>query len=241
MTTTKYNINNMKDIIDEYVKIGFDSIFIRMLNPLGSAYRNWESIGYTIETFVSAYKMALDYIIQLNKAGIYFKEIFATILLTKILTPFCTKYVDLQSPAGVGISGVIYDINGDVFISDEARMLNRTDNDKTFCIGNVNNHSYAHIFGNNNLRKIISKTCLEAIPGCSWCTFQPYCGIDPVFNYHMQKNISNYRQANFLCAKNKAIFETLFDYIHNSGPQVMNIFWQWVNGKSTTVEKAAVK
>jgi uncharacterized protein len=50
-------------------------------------------------------------------------EDFATILLSRILTPFATGFVDLQSPTGVGIAGVVYDYKGNVYPCDEARML----------------------------------------------------------------------------------------------------------------------
>ena len=45
-----------------------------------------------------------------------------------MLTPFATGFVDLQSPAGVGISGAIYDYDGSVYVSDEARMMARFKN-----------------------------------------------------------------------------------------------------------------
>ena len=39
------------------------------------------------------------------------------------MTPFSTGFVDLQSPSGAGIAGAIYYYNGDVYPTDEARML----------------------------------------------------------------------------------------------------------------------
>ena len=44
--------------------------------------------------------------IELNKQGEFFVEDYARIILTKILTPFSTGYVDLQSPSGA-INNVI--------------------------------------------------------------------------------------------------------------------------------------
>ena len=55
--------------------------------------------------------------------GTPFLETYAQLLLTKILTPYPTGYVDLQSPAGAGIGVAVYNYDGDVYVSDEARML----------------------------------------------------------------------------------------------------------------------
>ena len=62
-----------------------------------------------------------------------------------MLTPFDTGYVDLMSPAGIGIGAVVYNYDGDVYASDESRMLAEMD-DKTFCMGNVHQHSYEELF-----------------------------------------------------------------------------------------------
>lgn len=95
MTTTKDNINNFKEIIDEYIRLGFTGIFFRPLNPYGEGYKNLSSIGYSIEEFVEAYKKGLDYIIDINLCGKKFIEFFTLLLLKRILTPFSTGFVDL--------------------------------------------------------------------------------------------------------------------------------------------------
>jgi hypothetical protein len=58
-----------------------------------------------------------------NRDGRTFPEIYATLILKKILTPYPTGYVDLQSPAGAGFGVVVYNYDGEVYASDEARML----------------------------------------------------------------------------------------------------------------------
>lgn len=144
MTTSAKNLDNMKDVIDEYVRLGFKGIFLRSLNPYGFAAEKKNELGYDIEKFVDKYFEALSYLIEINKK-VYFQEYFTSLLLARILTPFSTGFVDLQSPAGVGISGVIYDYDGSVFPADEARMLARM-GDRHFCLGNVYTDSYDSIF-----------------------------------------------------------------------------------------------
>lgn len=69
MTTSKYSLGRFKDIIDEYIRLGFNSIFLRSLNPYGFAKQYKEKIAYPIEDFIENYKEGLDYIIELNKRG----------------------------------------------------------------------------------------------------------------------------------------------------------------------------
>src|SRR5437868_14968242 len=122
----------------------------------------------------------MDYIIELNRRGINFVEVYAQLLLTRMLTPFATGYVDLQSPAGAGIGVAVYNYDGDVYASDESRMLAEM-GDSEFRLGNVHQNSYVEIFGGDLLRRIVASSCIESIPGCSDCAFQSFCGSDPIF------------------------------------------------------------
>jgi uncharacterized protein len=182
MTTTRRSLEMPEAIVDEYVRHGFTSIFLRPLSPYGFALRSARSTGYGIREFLDFYVRALDHIIALNASGTFLVESYAQLLLTRILTPFATGYVDLQSPAGAGIGAVVYNYDGDVYASDEARMLAEM-GDTRFRLGNVHRHSYTSIFGGETLRTIVASSVAESIPGCSDCAFLPYCGADPVHHY----------------------------------------------------------
>jgi len=97
MTITPYSISRLTEVIDEYVNCGLPSIFLRMINPYGYATDPPTNLNYSVEEFIVRYREALNYIIKLNLSGVHFPEEFATILLIKILTPFSTGFVDLQS------------------------------------------------------------------------------------------------------------------------------------------------
>jgi uncharacterized protein len=227
MTTTTDNIDRLKEVVDEYVRLGFPGVFIRSLNPYGLAAKNTQQLGYSMEYFAKRYEEALDYIIELNLKGRPFTEYFASILLSRILTPFSTGFVDLQSPSGAGISGVIYDYNGDVYPADEARMLSRMC-DKRFLMGNVFTDSYKDIFGGPVLREIVAKSIVEIMPGCSSCVYRTYCGADPIRNYLETGDIIGKRPGSTFCEKNMAIFEILFKKLRDADDDVMDVFWSWI-------------
>jgi len=231
MTTTSYTINNFNEIIDQYIELGFDSIFLRSLNPYGFAKRDKHKLAYPMIDFVENYKIALDYIIDINVKGKFFVEGFAAILLTKILTPFSTGYVDLQSPAGIAIEGVIYDYDGDVYVSDEGRMLASV-GDKKFKIGNVESNSYQEIFNGEYLHELIENSIAESLPGCATCAYLSYCGADPVRNYSEQGDIIGNRTISDICIKNKSIIKHLLSLLERNDKDINRVFWSWITRKS---------
>lgn len=227
MTTSRYSLGRFKEIVDEYVRLGFNNIFLRSLNPYGFAKQYKEKIAYPVEDFIENYLDGLSYIIELNKKGTFFVEGYAALLLKRMLTPFATGFVDLQSPAGVGIAGAIYDYDGSVYVSDEGRMLARFKN-YYFRIGNANEDTHQEMFNGEHLHHILNNACNECLPECSDCVFQPYCGADPVRNFSEQGDMVGYRPTNELCRKNKAIFHYLFELIKKNDSEINRIFWSWI-------------
>lgn len=227
LTVTKHNLNSLKRVIDSYQFIGFNSIFIREMNPYGKAHNNSE-ISYSTDEFVSAYLEALEYIFSLNKDGVVFSEEFMSILSRKILTPYSTGFVDLQSPSGYAINSLIVNPNGDVFISDEARMVHRATGDDYFLMGNVINDSTKSWY-DDRCASHISSSVLECIPGCSWCAFKPYCGVDPV-----RMNYSK-RSAETHCYKHKKIFRYIFDRVLRD-PAKLRILKSWAYCSSDNLD-----
>lgn len=227
MTTSRYSLGRFKEIIDEYVRLGFNNIFLRSLNPYGFAKRYKDKIAYPVEDFLENYKVGLDYIIELNKKGTFFIEGFAAMLLRRILTPFGTGFVDLQSPSGVGIACAIYDYDGSVYVSDEARMMARR-KDFYFRLGNVNENTYEEMFNGPLLHKVIQNACTECLPMCADCVYQPYCGADPVRNYSEQGDMTGFRPSNEMCRRTNGIITYLFELMHRGDPEINEIFWSWV-------------
>jgi radical SAM protein with 4Fe4S-binding SPASM domain len=136
------------------------------------------------------------------------REEFASILLTKMLTPFPTGFVDLQSPAGLGISGIVVNYDGAVYPSDEARMLAEM-GDRSFRMGSVLTDSYANIMLADSLLTPLTETMTEGVPGCVDCGFQPYCGSDPVRHYRVQGDFVGYKPTSEFCRKHMSVIHHL--------------------------------
>ncbi len=231
MTTTKESLKHPKEIVDEYVRMQLGSLFLRSLSPYGFAVKTAKAIGYGPDDFFTFYRSALDYIIKLNRGGLTFSEAYATMLLQKILTPYPIGFVDLQSPAGAGFGVVVYNYDGDVYASDEARMLAEM-HDPSFRLGNVIENSYEEIFFGERMQAIAAASCNEALAGCADCAFQTYCGADPVYHYATQGDMFGTRPSSGFCKKNMAIFRYLFALIQEHDPSLSEIFWAWINRTS---------
>lgn len=224
MTTTSQSLLYPEAIVDEYLLNGFKSIFFREINPYGYA-NNPDFANYSTNDFIDFYKRGLEYILQLNKNGIFFVEDYAAIILKKILTPFSTGFVDLQSPAGIISSTIVYNYDGYVYASDESRMIAEK-GDYRFQLGKIQD-SYEEIFFNDKVKEIAKHWSNECIAGCSDCAYNIYCGADPVRNYITTGDIEGFRPDSDFCKKNKSIFEFLIDKAQDS--ENFRIFQKWIN------------
>ena len=225
MTTSELALDYPKEIVDEYVKDGFSDVFLRALNPYGLATDNEDWDKYN-ERFIKFYKDALDYIIELNNQGTFFREDYATIILRKMLTPYTTGFVDLQSPAGTVNSVLIYNYDGYVYASDESRML-AENGDYSFRLGEISD-KYEDIVYSKKVRIIGKIWANEALAGCSDCPIKSYCGADPVRNHSTQGDMYGFRPSSFVCKKNKAIIEYIISLIIERGDEVLPIFRSWL-------------
>ncbi|SBW10543.1 Paired radical SAM protein 1 [uncultured delta proteobacterium] len=241
LTVTKHSIGALRDVINEYIASGFRSIFIRRLNMIGMAQQQGKNLHYADDQFLDAYVDALEYIIALNKQGCFFVEEFAAILLRKILTPFGSGFVDMQSPAGTGLSAVIYDVDGGVFVSDEARMLHRATGNADFRLGNACDKTRNELFAAPILKRLMEDSALECLPGCAWCAYLPYCGSDPVRNFSLHGRLVSPKSHDPWCGFYKRTFDYLFGLLLSGDEEIASILWSWATGlKPDTPGQAAI-
>jgi len=226
MTTSRASLDLPEAIIDEYVAQRFDSVFLRPISPFGYATVAAERVDYSASEWNDFYERALRYIIHLNRSGVPFREDFTALLVRRLLTPFATGYVDLQSPAGLGIAAAAYDFDGSVYMSDEGRMLGRT-GDTTFRLGDVRD-SYESLFYSQRLYDVLDATMTEATPQCSDCAFEPACGTDPTLHQATQKDMVGHRPTSRFCARHMHAFRLIIRMLEDE-PQAREVLLQWAS------------
>ena len=223
MTTTRLSLPLWRSIVDEYVQLGMEGIFLRPLSPIGYAKRVWPKIGYSGEEFVAFYRQALDYILKINLDGREFMERMTTIALAKILKQKDPGFVDLRSPCGAGIGQMAYNYDGSVYTCDEGRMVAHQGNE-LFRIGDVAG-GYDQAVSSQSCRSMCVVSNLETQPSCRQCVYKPYCGICPVHNYEAQGSLCGNMPSSDYCAVHKGIFSVIFERLED--PRSRSVFESW--------------
>lgn len=227
MTTTDISLNCVTDIIDEYLSLGFNGIFLRSLSPYGFAIKTKKFMSYDTERWLEFYKEGLDYIIHLNKIGIPFTEYYSALILSKMLNSEDPGYVDLMNPAGAGIAAIVFNYDGTVYASDESRMLAEM-GDHKFQLGNIFENTYEEIFLSDKLLDALDESFTLSAPMCADCAFEPYCGAEPVYHYAIQNDYVGRKPESEFCKKNMSIFKHLVQLME-SDPAIKQLFRQWAN------------
>ena len=224
-TTTRETLLYPIESVRAYKELGFESIFIRPLTPLGRATHNWDKVGYSPEEFLTFYTQALDEMIQINRIERFLKEDHAAILLCKI-SGMSINYMELRSPCGASIGQLAYYADGDVFSCDEGRMLHEM-GDQTFRLGSVSENTFAEIINNGVCKTVCASSILETIPSCCDCVYQPYCGTCPVVNYAHSRDIIEKVPRGYRCKIYSGMLDYLFKLMLDGNENVIEILKTW--------------
>lgn len=226
MTTTEPSLGRVRDIVDCYVEQGFSSIFLRPMSPYGFAMKTKQHSRYDVERWLAFYEEGLDYILELNRSGTTLFEQFAALVLKKILTNDDPGYVDLTSPAGAGRAVAVYNYDGDVYSSDEGRMLAEM-GDHTFRLGNVHHDTFPELFLADELTVPLDETFTWSVPMCSDCAFEPYCGADPTLHHTLYRDVVGRKPVSVFHKRNRAIFEMLISR-YEGDQHAREVLSRWV-------------
>jgi His-Xaa-Ser system radical SAM maturase HxsB len=225
MTTTEASLDRVDEIIDQYLQLGLDGIFLRPLSPFGFSVKTKQYDKYDVQKWLAFYERGLRRVLEINRGGTPFREHYATLLLQRMLSDRPIGYVDLRSPAGAGLGALVYNYDGSVFASDEGRMLAET-GDSTFKLGHVDTHNYRSLILSEKLIETISSSLTQCAPECTTCVFESHCGADPVYHHATQDNVLGIKPLSAFCTRQKGIMRLLLDVLENS-PEDAAIMRRW--------------
>jgi len=221
-TLTKFSLEHIEEVIDEYIKHKITSIHLRSLSYLGHSAgdKKKSEIGYSSEEFIFSWKKGMDYIIQKNFDGIDIRERGVMIMLNKILKKAGSNFLDLRSPCGAGIGQLAYFYDGQIYCCDEGRMVESD----FFLLGDVSN-TYNEITQGEKTKTLVTASTLENF-ACDQCVYKPYCGICPVLNYVLYNNLFPNIKATDKCKIHTAMFDYIFEKMRDE--KILEIFKRWV-------------
>jgi uncharacterized protein len=224
MTTTEGSLDRVEEIVDEYLRLDLDGIFIRPLSPYGFAVKTKAIRTYDARDWLKFYGRGLRYVLEINRGGRHFPEFYAALILKRMFADRPLGYVDLRSPAGIGLGALVYNYDGKVFASDEGRMLAEM-GDRTFELGSVE-ESYVSLLCSEKLVDLVGSSLTQCAPECVDCAYEAHCGADPVYHHATQADPVGIKPLSEFCARQKGIMNLLLE-IMDTSPQDAVILRRW--------------
>lgn len=231
LTVTKKSLPRYKEIIDTYVNLWLDGIFLRPLNPYWFAAADLENLWYSGEEFIDFYKKSMEYILELNKKWQNFREMLSSIYLSKILTDTDPNYLDERSPCWACIWQVAYNYDGKIYSCDEWRMLGRMW-DQNFLMSDMKEtweETYKAMIDSETTKVMVQASTLDGLPGYNDSIYKPYIGVCPIHSYKTSGNlIPNYAKDHKKIL-DFAVLDYIFEKIRNDEDRI--VFQNWISWK----------
>ncbi len=235
LTVTKKTLSRYKEIIDTYIELWLDSVFLRPLNPYWFAAAELEKLWYEPEEFIEFYYNSMDYILKLNKSGVNFRESLSMIYLSKILKDTDPNYLDERSPCWACIWQVAYNFDGKIYSCDEWRMLWRMW-DENFLMTTVSDswaETYKNMIESETTKVMVQASTLDWLPWYNDSVYKPYIWVCPIHSYKTTWNIIPNYSKDHKKILDYAVLDFLFDNLRKEESKV--IFEKWVDMKTEQV------
>jgi His-Xaa-Ser system radical SAM maturase HxsB len=223
-TITEKMLDEPKNLVDFYISLGFDSIFLRPVNYMGFARKNFRELSKDIDRWNDFYRQSIEYIIDVNKDS-YFEEYYFSILLKNVVQIHNTGYVDFRSPNFYLQDYCVIDFDGKIYPSDEARMLSRT-NHVDLSLGELDGS-----IDRNKLKDLNWHSMNQTESDCLHCTYMPFCGIDMIDDMSRYNRIDSPKLDTWFCRRNMMIFDLIFEKIANKDLKWLDVFLKWIYRK----------
>lgn len=228
LTVTKETIWKYKEIIDTYVDLWMDSIFLRWLNPYWFAASDLETLAYSNEEWIDFYKKSLDYIIELNKKWIFFKESITTVYLSKIFNSLDPNFMDIRSPSWIAIWWVAYNYDGKVYASDESRMLWRMWIDDFLMTDMLDSweETYQAMINSDITKVAVQSSTLDWLVWFNEHVYKPYFWVDIIHNFKLTWNVYNPIKKDEKIQLQISVLDIIFDKLRDE--DIEKIFMSWL-------------
>ncbi|WP_374428128.1 His-Xaa-Ser system radical SAM maturase HxsB [Ideonella dechloratans] len=236
MTTTRLSLSQPEAIVDTYVQLGLQDIFLRPLSAYGFAKRNQAHLGYALDDFKPFYQRALARVLHWNRQGVALREVHASIILNKLLCTFDSGYVDLQSPTAAGRAVVVHNYDGHIYPSDEARMLAET-GERSLRLGPIGTPL-------TTLRQAPAQLALTHASeagharDCSACAYQLFCAPNPVDALAQHGTLTHPAAQTEHCQRHLWLFDHFAAEIFRARREdgwLLDLFHQWAQPREAAM------
>lgn len=188
-------------IFREMRELGVATMFVRPVNFQGFARKAFSGSRQD-DAWDHYYLAFLDALVQHNLSEeAALSEYYFSYILRRILDPRRQEHVDLRNPNPLGVDYVVIGEKGDIFPTDEARMLFRT-GQIDLRIGHVSAGINSDI-----VEQLNQFSDNREDPDCAACVYQAVCGRDLVDDLSRYGRIDTPRLETRHCQRHLAIFD----------------------------------
>ncbi|WP_010219319.1 His-Xaa-Ser system radical SAM maturase HxsB [Sphingomonas sp. PAMC 26621] len=211
-------------LIDAYVDLGIDSVFLRPINFQGFARKRHAGSREQDDRWRNYYERFVRRIIERNwtDRSRVLEETYMSIALRRIFQPGSERHVDLRNPNAMGIDYVVIDHDGTIYPTDEARMLARS-GVVDLAIGNVSEG-----WGGPTFDLLNANSTNQFDPDCRRCAYQPFCGRDLVDDLARYGRIDMPRRETAFCRRHLHLFDFAFSLVYSDDDAVRYSLARWL-------------
>ena len=160
-----------------------------------------------------------------NRQEVPIREVYASILLNKMLSTFDAGYVDLQSPTGAGASVLVYNYDGHVYPSDEARMLAET-GDTSLRMGRIGTPLKA-LLASPVRTELVKASEVDGMVGCQACPYSLFCAPNPVDAQAQFGTSFVPAHDTEHCQRHMGLFDAMFMALRTADEGLLDLFHDW--------------
>lgn len=224
LTVTRDSLGRAAEAVAEYERLGLGELHLRPLWPLAPGRGEGGPLGITPREYLAFYGECLDALLARGTGAAPMRERTAALLLGKILRGEDPGMAEVRPVYGGGLGELAYGMDGEVYPSDEARLLCQEGRHALFKLGGVD-LPYREVVGHPTVRALAAASDLEAQPMCSSCAYKPFCGVSPVYNLAAQGSLQGRNPTNARCAQAMGVFDILFSRLRD--PRARSVLETW--------------
>lgn len=211
-------------LLDIYDRFDMRSIYLRPIVYQGFARKQHPQSRSFDAAWRHFYEAVVAEMIRRNADGPehYFEEYYLTLAMRRLLQPGYDGHIDLRSPNWLGYDHLVIDFDGQIYPTDEARMLART-GQIDLSIGSVKSGI------DNDKRHELQGRAFNALdPWCSQCVYQAACGSDPIDDLARMGRADVPRPQTAFCQRHMHIFDFAIELLSTSDEDVQRSIALWL-------------
>ena len=205
-TASSTVLDTPEETADLYFELGLPDVFVRPVAPYGFASTDWRNAA---SRFLGFYSRHLNRVLELNQRRLFVDQL-ALIHLRRLRNPRDASHVDLAPLSGHALGALVFNYDGLVFGSDEARMLYRTTGADELVMGHASD-TLDRIFDDKASARIIADSFRQVVPGCNECVYSASCGTDALHHLATQGDHVGLKSRSFFCHIEQGIFDLLIE------------------------------